>query len=72
MEPTPKKVAVITAAILAYLAGKSAQLKPLPFGRKPSSAWSLYGLQSRFLEVENFNYLLDRGGGDDGEGQGRR
>lgn len=54
----PKKVAVITAAVLAYTAEKAAQLRPLPFKRKPSDAWRLYGLHSQMEEVENFNYEM--------------
>ncbi len=54
----PRKVAVITAAILAYTAEKAAQLRPLPFRRKPSDAWRLYGLHSQMKEVENFNYEM--------------
>ncbi|MCD6143096.1 OadG family transporter subunit [Thermococcus sp.] len=54
----PKKLAIITAAILAYLAEKNTQLKPLPFKKKPSEAWRLYGVQSQIEEVENFNYEM--------------
>jgi len=54
----PKKLAVITAAILAYLAEKNTQLRPLPFRKKPSEAWRLYGVQSQIEEVENFNYEM--------------
>ncbi|GAB6102800.1 OadG family protein [Thermococcus atlanticus] len=54
----PRKVAVITAAVLAYTAEKAAQLRPLPFKRKPSDAWRLYGLHSQMEEVENFNYEM--------------
>ncbi|WP_456449909.1 OadG family protein [Palaeococcus sp. (in: euryarchaeotes)] len=54
----PKKLAIITAAILAYLAEKNAQLRPLPFKKKPSDAWRLYGVQSQIEEVENFNYEM--------------
>ena len=54
----PKKLAIITAAILAYLAEKNTQLKPLPFKKKPSDAWRLYGVQSQIEEVENFNYEM--------------
>lgn len=54
----PKKLAVITAAILAYVAEKNAQLRPLPFKKKPSDAWRLYGVQSQIEEVENFNYEM--------------
>ena len=54
----PKKLAIITAAILAYLAEKNAQLRSLPFREKPSDAWRLYGAQSQINEVENFNYEM--------------
>jgi len=54
----PKKLAIITAAILAYLAEKNTQLRPLPFRKKPSEAWRLYGVQSQIKEVENFNYEM--------------
>ncbi|USG99962.1 OadG family protein [Thermococcus argininiproducens] len=54
----PKKLAIITAAILAYVAEKNAQLRPLPFKKKPSDAWRLYGVQSQIEEVENFNYEM--------------
>jgi len=54
----PKKLAIITAAILAYLAEKNTQLRPLPFRKKPSEAWRLYGVQSQIEEVENFNYEM--------------
>ena len=56
----PKKLAIITAAILAYLAEKNAQLRSLPFRREPSGAWHLYGAQSQMNEVENFNYKMGR------------
>ncbi|HIP75345.1 MAG TPA: methylmalonyl-CoA epimerase [Thermococcus paralvinellae] len=52
----PKKLAVITAAILAYIAEKNAQLRPVPFRKKPSDAWRLYGVQTQMEEVEYFNY----------------
>jgi len=54
----PKKLTIITAAILAYLAEKNTQLRPLPFRKKPSEAWRLYGVQSQIEEVENFNYEM--------------
>ncbi|WP_087037296.1 OadG family protein [Thermococcus litoralis] len=54
----PKKLAVITAAILAYIAEKNAQLRPLPFKKKPSDVWRLYGVQTQLEEVENFNYEM--------------
>ncbi|NJE07182.1 methylmalonyl-CoA epimerase [Thermococcus sp. M39] len=56
----PRKLAVITAAILAYIAEKNAQLRPVPFRRKPSDAWRLYGIQTQMEEVENFNYELGK------------
>ncbi|WP_324735434.1 OadG family protein [Thermococcus sp. SY098] len=56
----PKKLAVITAAILAYIAEKNAQLRPVPFKRKPSDAWRLYGIQTQMEEVEDFNYELGK------------
>jgi len=52
----PKKLAVITAAILAYVTEKNAQLRPLPFRKKPSDAWQLYARLSQVIEAENFNY----------------
>jgi len=54
----PKKLAIITATILAYLAEKNTQLRPLPFRKKSSEAWRLYGVQSQIEEVENFNYEM--------------
>lgn len=54
----PKKLAVITAAVLAYIAEKNAQLRPLPFKKKPSDVWRLYGVQTQLEEVENFNYEM--------------
>jgi|GEM_PF-811473 sodium pump decarboxylase gamma subunit len=56
----PKKLAIITAAILSYIAEKNAQLRPLPFKRKPSQSWYIYGLQTQMDEVENFNYELGK------------
>ncbi|ASJ09740.1 methylmalonyl-CoA epimerase [Thermococcus siculi] len=56
----PKDLAVITAAILAYTAEKAAQLRPLPFRRKVSDAWRLYGVQSQMEEVEDFNYEMGK------------
>jgi len=56
----PRKLAIITAALLAYTAEKNAQLRPLPFRKLPSREWSLYGLQSQMEEVENFNYELGK------------
>ncbi|RLF83974.1 methylmalonyl-CoA epimerase [Thermococci archaeon] len=54
----PKKLAIITAAILAYLAEKNTQLTPLPFKKKPSDAGRLCGVRSQIEEVENFNYEM--------------
>ena len=54
----PRDLAVITASILAYLAKKAEVVRPLPFRRKVSDAWRLYGLQSGMDEVENFNYEM--------------
>ncbi|ASJ11284.1 methylmalonyl-CoA epimerase [Thermococcus sp. P6] len=54
----PKDLAVITAAILAYVSEKASQLRPLPFRRKVSDAWRLYGVQSAMKDVEDFNYEL--------------
>ncbi|HIP88500.1 MAG TPA: methylmalonyl-CoA epimerase [Thermococcus paralvinellae] len=56
----PKKLAVITAAILAYIAEKNAQLRPVPFRKKPSDAWRLYGVQTQMEKVEYFNYELGK------------
>lgn len=56
----PRKLAVITAAILAYMGEKNAQLRPLPFKKKVRDYWSLYGLQTQMDEVENFNYELGK------------
>ncbi len=45
----PRDLAVITAAILAYTAEKASQLRPpLPFRRKVSDAWRLYGSRPRW------------------------
>lgn len=57
----PRKLAVITAAILAYMGEKNAQLRPLPFKKKVRDYWSLYGLQTQMDEVENFNYNYELG-----------
>jgi len=54
----PKDLAVITAAVLAYASEKVSQLRPLPFRRKVSDAWRLYGVQSAMEDVEDFNYEL--------------
>jgi len=54
----PRDLAIITASILAYLAKKAEVLRPLPFKRKVSDVWRLYGLQSGMEEVENFNYKM--------------
>ncbi|NJE03665.1 OadG family protein [Thermococcus sp. MV11] len=56
----PRDLAVITAAILAYTAEKASQLRPLPFKRKVSDAWRLYGVQSQMEEVEDFNYEMGK------------
>ncbi|NJE61601.1 OadG family protein [Thermococcus sp. 21S7] len=56
----PRDLAVITAAVLAYTAEKASQLRPLPFKRKVSDAWRLYGVQSSMEEVEDFNYELGK------------
>ncbi len=56
----PRDLAVITAAILAYTAEKASQLRPLPFRRKVSDAWRLYGVQSTMEEVEDFNYEMGK------------
>ncbi|AEH24273.1 OadG family protein [Pyrococcus yayanosii] len=53
-----KKIAVITAAIMAYLDQK--RPKELPIKRKPSEAWWLSGVTSHVGEVENFNYKLGK------------
>ncbi|HDZ35800.1 MAG TPA: methylmalonyl-CoA epimerase, partial [Thermococcus sp.] len=39
---------------------KAAQLRPLPFKRKVSDVWRLYGVQSSMEEVEDFNYELGK------------
>ena len=54
----PRDLAVITAAVMAYTAEKAAQLRPLPFKRKVSDAWRLYGLQTGMDDVEDFNYEM--------------
>ncbi len=54
----PRDLAIITASILTYVAKKAEVLRPLPFTRKVSDAWRLYGLQSGMDEVENFNYEM--------------
>ncbi|ASJ03694.1 methylmalonyl-CoA epimerase [Thermococcus profundus] len=56
----PRDLAVITAAVLAYTAEKVSQLRPLPFRRKVSDAWRLYGVQSQMEEVEDFNYEMGK------------
>ena len=56
----PKDLAVITAAVLAYTAEKASQLRPLPFRRKVSDSWRLYGLQSQMEDVEDFNYEMGK------------
>ena len=59
-EIPPRDLAIITAAILAYTAEKASQLRPLPFRRKVSDAWRLYGLQSGMEDVEDFNYEIGK------------
>jgi sodium pump decarboxylase gamma subunit len=56
----PRDLAVITAAVLAYTAEKASQLRPLPFRRKVSDAWRLYGVQTQMEEVEDFNYEMGK------------
>ncbi|NJE75320.1 OadG family protein [Thermococcus sp. ES12] len=56
----PRDLAVITAAVLAYTAEKASQLRLLPFKRKVSDAWRLYGVQSQMEEVEDFNYEMGK------------
>lgn len=56
----PRDLAVITAAILAYTAEKASQLRPLPFRRKVSDSWRLYGLQTQMEDVEDFNYEIGK------------
>lgn len=59
--PPPRDLAVITAAILAYTAEKVSQLRPpLPFRRKISDVWRLYGLQTQMEDVEDFNYEIGK------------
>ena len=59
-EIPPRDLAIITAAVLAYTAEKASQLRPLPFKRKVSDAWRLYGVQSQMEEVEDFNYEMGK------------
>ncbi|AJC71304.1 MAG: OadG family protein [Thermococcus sp.] len=59
-EIPPRDLAIITASILAYIAKKAEVVRPLPFRRKVSDAWRLYGLQTGMNEVENFNYELGK------------
>ena len=59
-EIPPRDLAVITAAVLAYTAEKASQLRPLPFRRKVSDAWRLYGLQGQMEDVEDFNYEMGK------------
>ncbi|WP_297490641.1 OadG family protein [Thermococcus sp.] len=56
----PRELAVITSAVLAYLAKKAEQLRPLPFRRKVSDAWRLYGLEAQMEETEHFNYEMGK------------
>ncbi|NPA48045.1 MAG: OadG family protein [Thermococci archaeon] len=39
----PHEVAIITAAILAYMAKKAEEMRPVPIRRKVSDAWRLQG-----------------------------
>jgi len=39
----PHEVAIITAAILAYMAKKAEEMRPVPIKRKVSDAWRLQG-----------------------------
>lgn len=57
-EIPPRDLAIITASILAYIAKKAEVARPVPFRRKVSDAWRLYGVQTYMNEVENFNYEL--------------
>ncbi len=59
-EIPPRDLAIITASILAYLAKKAEVARPLPFRKKVSDTWRLYGLQTGMNEVENFNYELGK------------
>ena len=59
-EISPRELAIITSAVLAYLAKKAEQLRPLPFRRKVSDAWRLYGLEGQMEETENFNYEIGK------------
>jgi len=59
-ELPPRELAVITAAVLAYLAKKAEQLRPLPFRRRVSDAWRVYGLEAQMEETENFNYEIGK------------
>ncbi len=59
-EIPPRDLAVITAAVLAYTAEKASQLRPLPFRRKVSDSWRLYGLQSQMEDSEDFNHELGK------------
>ncbi|ASJ17619.1 methylmalonyl-CoA epimerase [Thermococcus chitonophagus] len=53
-----KKIAIITAAIMAYLSQK--RPKEVPIKRKPSQNWWLSGLTTYVEEVENFNYEIGK------------
>nr|WP_048056205.1 OadG family transporter subunit [Pyrococcus sp. ST04] len=53
-----KKIAIITAAILAYLNQKKP--REIPIKKKPSINWWLSGLTTQVEEVENFNYELGK------------
>ncbi|WP_456367365.1 OadG family protein [Thermococcus sp.] len=57
---SPRDLAIITAAVLAYVSEKAGQTRPLPFRRKVSDMWRLYGVQTQMEEVENFNYEMGK------------
>ena len=59
-EISPRELAIITSAVLAYLSKKAEQLRPLPFRRKVSDSWRLYGLNAQMEEIENFNYEMGK------------
>ncbi|WP_297465928.1 OadG family protein [Thermococcus sp.] len=56
----PEDLAIITAAVLAYASEKASQLRSLPFRRKISDHWRLYGLQTQMEDVEDFNYEIGK------------
>ncbi|AEC52774.1 hypothetical protein PNA2_1859 [Pyrococcus sp. NA2] len=49
-----KKIAIITAAIMAYLSQKAP--KEVPIRRKPSQNWWFSSLTREIEDIENFNY----------------